>query len=162
MDITIKDLTEKKKLYRCLECDHLTTHEFICDDCFHRIYEEMNGEIKNGKIPSFNVFGDTSHYLSDSIVAHSELHDRKTHYGICSELNETYRKKNNDYGDSFKKSYDEFGVVSAIVRMSDKMERLKSLTTGTKAEVKDESLEDTILDLCNYGIMTVIEMRNRR
>lgn len=84
------------------------------------------------------------------------------HAEICRELNKTYTKKNNDYGDSFKKSYDEFGIVSAIVRMTDKMERLKTLTTGTKKEVKDESIEDTLLDLANYAIMTVIEMRNRR
>ena len=162
MDITIKDLTGKKKLNRCLQCDHLTGHNFICDDCFGKMHKKLNGEIKDGKIPSLNIFSATSNSISNSIVAHSELHDRKTHYGICSELNETYRKKNNDYGDSFKKSYDEFGIVSAIVRMSDKMERLKSLSGNTKMEVKDESLEDTILDLCNYGIMTVIEMRNRR
>ena len=50
---------------------------------------------------------------------------------------ETYKAKNYDYGNSFDKSMDEFGLTASVVRMSDKMERLKSLTKK-KAQVKDE------------------------
>jgi hypothetical protein len=37
------------------------------------------------------------------------------------------------------------------------MERLKSLTKK-KAQVKDESVKDTLLDLANYAIMTVMHL----
>ena len=78
------------------------------------------------------------------------------HDSICEELNEIYARKNHDYGDSFGKGYAEYGMVMAVIRLEDKLNRLKSLI---KAEslVKDESINDTLMDLANYAIMTVIE-----
>lgn len=76
---------------------------------------------------------------------------------IFKESLETYRAKNADYGDSFSKSYQEFGLTAPIVRMSDKMERLKSLSKA-EARVKDESIKDTLIDLGNYAFMTVVEL----
>ena len=78
------------------------------------------------------------------------------HASICEELNEIYAQKNHDYGDSFGKGYAEYGIVMAVIRLEDKLNRLKSLI---KAEslVKDESINDTLMDLANYAIMTVIE-----
>ena len=68
-----------------------------------------------------------------------------------------YESKNKDYGDSFSKSFKEFGIVAPVVRMSDKIERLKSLCKA-EAKVKDESIRDTLLDLANYALMTVVEL----
>ena len=76
---------------------------------------------------------------------------------LMREMLKTYRDKNADYGDSFAKSYEEFGLTAPVVRMSDKMERLKSLSKA-EARVKDESIRDTLIDLANYAIMTVIEL----
>ena len=78
------------------------------------------------------------------------------HADICKGLNEIYAQKNHDYGDSFGKGYTEYGMVMAVIRLEDKLNRLKSLI---KAEslVKDESINDTLMDLANYAIMTVIE-----
>lgn len=76
---------------------------------------------------------------------------------IMREMLKTYRDKNTDYGDSFAKSYEEFGLTAPVVRMSDKMERLKSLSKA-EAKVKDESKRDTLIDLANYAMMTVIEL----
>nr|DAK63910.1 MAG TPA: Nucleotide modification associated domain 1 [Caudoviricetes sp.] len=76
---------------------------------------------------------------------------------LMREMLKTYRDKNADYGDSFSKSYKEFGLVAPVVRMSDKMERIKALSKAD-AKVKDESIRDTLLDLANYAIMTVVEM----
>ena len=77
---------------------------------------------------------------------------------ITEGMLKTYTKKNQDYGNSFDKSMDEFGLMSAVVRMSDKMERLKSLVKKD-AKVKDESVEDTLLDLANYCVMTVMHLK---
>lgn len=75
---------------------------------------------------------------------------------------QTYIKKNIDYGDSFSKSYEEFGIVAPVVRISDKAERLKSLV-DKEPEVVVESFKDTLLDLGNYAFMTVLEidLKNR-
>ena len=83
----------------------------------------------------------------------------KIHAEICQELNKIYVKKNNDYGDSFGKSFKEFGMAMPCIRLDDKLNRLKSLTKGNTQMVNDESIEDSLLDLANYAIMTVIEMR---
>ena len=82
------------------------------------------------------------------------LHDE-----ICAELNTIYVAKNHDYGDSFGKSYAEYGMVMACIRLEDKLNRLKSLTKFGSQQVIDESIEDTLLDLANYAIMTVVERR---
>lgn len=82
------------------------------------------------------------------------------HKDICTELNEVYAKKNHDYGNSFGETFDKLGIISAVTRISDKYNRLVSLCTKPEEErkVKDESITDTLLDMANYCIMTVIEM----
>ena len=75
---------------------------------------------------------------------------------IVSELRDTYKKKNHDYGDSFTKSFSEFGLISVVVRMSDKLERLKTLCRN-EAQVS-ESIRDTVMDLANYAIMSAVEL----
>ena len=83
------------------------------------------------------------------------------HKEICNKLNEIYTAKNNDYGDSFGIGFKEYGMVMPVIRLEDKLSRLKSLTINNKvAQVKDESIQDTLLDLANYAIMTVIELNN--
>ena len=84
------------------------------------------------------------------------------HKKICSGLSEIYRKKNAAYGDSFGKTYRELGIISAVTRMEDKMNRIASLATGTKNEVTDESIKDTLGDLANYAIMTLIEIKGEQ
>lgn len=73
-------------------------------------------------------------------------------------LADMYQKKNSDYGDAFGKSLDKHGMKAAIVRMEDKLGRLDALTSGTDQQVFDEKLEDTVLDLANYAIMTAMYM----
>lgn len=83
------------------------------------------------------------------------------HKEICEELNKVYEQKNSDYGDSFGQTFDKLGVISAVTRITDKYNRLVSLCTKSEEErkVKDESIEDTLLDMANYCIMTLIELQ---
>lgn len=98
-----------------------------------------------------------------------ELNDMRHIFGsesgefrdITNSLTKIYQAKNQDYGNSFEKSLYKFGLVASIIRLSDKMNRIESLSQ-TKARVKDESIEDTLLDLANYAIMTVIWLRKSR
>lgn len=84
------------------------------------------------------------------------------HLEITMSLNQLYDSKGHDYGDSFGETYQKLGIISAITRISDKYNRLISLATKPEEErkVKDESIRDTLLDMANYCIMTVIEMEN--
>ena len=81
------------------------------------------------------------------------------HEKLCAELTETYRRKNHDYGDSFHQSYIEDGLTMAKIRIGDKYSRFKSLIKSDQM-VKDESIRDTLMDMANYCIMTVMEMEN--
>lgn len=80
---------------------------------------------------------------------------------IFEEMFSTYVKKNADYGNSFEKSIEKFGLVASAVRLSDKLERFSNLICND-AQVKDESIEDTLLDMANYAAMTVLYLRKTR
>ena len=80
------------------------------------------------------------------------------HMDICNDLNGLYQRKNHDYGDSFGEVYAEFGLISTCMRLTDKLKRLKSFAKGADMQVKDESIKDTLMDLANYSIMTLVEM----
>lgn len=81
------------------------------------------------------------------------------HSEITSNLKEIYQSKNADYGDAFGETFQKLGIVSAVTRISDKTNRLMSLTQNDR-QVEDETLEDTLMDLANYAIMTLIEMES--
>ena len=77
---------------------------------------------------------------------------------ILSNLEDTYKRKNSDYGNSVGDTYEKFGDISFLTRITDKYNRILSLADkGECGEVKDEALEDTILDLANYCLLWLVE-----
>ena len=92
----------------------------------------------------------------------NKLRDNIKSYALISEqMCNLYIKKNHDYGDSFSQSCDEFGLISPAIRLTDKLNRFKSLISKDSL-VTDESVEDTLLDLANYSIMTLMWMRKQK
>lgn len=79
---------------------------------------------------------------------------------ITEGMLEVFKRKNADYGNSFDKSLDEDGLLVAKVRLGDKYNRFSQLIKQSQ-QVDDESLEDTLLDMANYAIMTVMWMRGQ-
>lgn len=79
---------------------------------------------------------------------------------ITTNMFDLYKRKNADYGNSVAKTFDEYGLVSFLVRIEDKLNRVATLTkkSTTEQQVKDEKIEDTLLDLANYSIMALIEL----
>jgi hypothetical protein len=51
--------------------------------------------------------------------------------------------------------------VSFLVRLEDKLNRARTLSKQT-ALVNDEKIEDTLLDMANYAILAVIELRQEK
>lgn len=76
------------------------------------------------------------------------------------ELLQTFVDKNTDYGNSFESSLEEYGLIAAIIRMDDKMGRLRTLIKS-EAKVKDESISDTLRDLSNYALMASVWLDNK-
>lgn len=79
---------------------------------------------------------------------------------ITKEMVELFEKKNNNYGNSFSKLYQEFGALSGLVPLHNKLERITSLVKGAKNNF--ESIEDSLIDLANYSIMLLIETKKER
>lgn len=81
---------------------------------------------------------------------------------ILKEMSEVHQRKNADYGNNFHKRYEKYGFLTALLRLTDKMERLENIYEKGEIQVKDESVEDTLLDLANYAVMTIVELRNNK
>lgn len=79
------------------------------------------------------------------------------HTLVCAELTDLYLAKNHDYGDSFNRTFDELGIISAVTRISDKVYRMQTLIQKEQ-KVTDETLRDVFIDTANYCIMTVMKM----
>lgn len=63
-------------------------------------------------------------------------------------------RKQLDYG---PRNISGFGVFGIMVRMNDKMERLKTLFgTGKRKAAKNESIKDSLRDISNYGNIALL------
>lgn len=128
-------------------------------------YEDLIGRLHYAL--EKGVSGEAMTPIKDVIHALKQLGQRpvlednvQQFINITTSMAKTYAAKNHDYGNSFEQSLDKFGIVASIVRMGDKMNRIESLSKK-EAEVKDESIKDTLLDLANYAIMTVMWMNKK-
>lgn len=105
--------------------------------------EELNGADTDGDIRIPKVY---SHKPNDN-----EARFKK----ITKEMVDLYSRKNTDYGGSFDESLDEDGLLVAKIRMKDKLNRFSQLIDNDGL-VEDESLRDTLIDLANYSVMTIM------
>lgn len=79
------------------------------------------------------------------------------HQLICKDLHDLYKKKNADYGNSFADIFAEVGMAYAYGHMAEKLCRVRSLMNNPAA-VKGESMRDSLVDLANYALLTVVEL----
>lgn len=86
----------------------------------------------------------------------------RQHAAVCNELNALFARKNADYGDAFHTSFLEEGLAMARIRLGDKLARFKNLSRSNVQMVSDESIRDTLIDLANYAVMTVMELDNAK
>lgn len=81
---------------------------------------------------------------------------------VTINLRNLYDAKNLDYGDSFGQSFQKWGLPMSCIRLGDKLNRLESFAQKKDMQVDDESVEDTLMDMANYAIMTLVEMNMRK
>jgi hypothetical protein len=77
------------------------------------------------------------------------------HQLLCLNALELMKKKNVDYGgdtDPFR-NFHTFGELGILVRLSDKLARLRTYCERGELKIKDESVEDTIIDAINYLVL---------
>lgn len=75
---------------------------------------------------------------------------------IVNEMANLYTKKNNNYGDSFGKLFQDLGPIAGLVPLHNKLDRLTNLVRGGQNDF--ESIEDTLKDLACYAVMNLIAM----
>lgn len=83
--------------------------------------------------------------------------DEKLEYAwleVMVEIFEVFQTKQHDYGPS---NISDMGINGVMTRVYDKVARLKQLSTST--EPQNESLEDTWIDLTDYGVIALLVRR---
>lgn len=89
------------------------------------------------------------------------MKDDKDAEVILNELFAILTKKHADYG-PLNIAHAPGGAMNGLmVRMHDKMARLKNLTYNNNATPNYESIEDTLIDLANYAIIGLLVQRGQ-
>ena len=86
-------------------------------------------------------------------------HNLAEYQKISKELEETYFKKNTDYENVFEESLNEYGVKVGAIRVTEKQKRIEQLSKSELDKESIERLEDSLGDLANYCIMTMMWLR---
>ena len=123
----------------------------------------ISGQFRNHEdaiIKAYEIIsmGTEREQIMENNVIETKPMNVQKHMEIATELNQLYERKNRDYGDSFHISFLEEGMAMARIRLGDKLNRFKTLTKSDQQMVTDESIRDTLIDLANYAIMTVMEL----
>ena len=75
---------------------------------------------------------------------------------ITKNMLKIFKQKNHDYGNSFEQSLNDEGIAASRIRLRDKWNRFVQLSRGRNAQVNEESIQDTLLDMASYAIMTIM------
>ena len=80
------------------------------------------------------------------------------HKLLCDKARLLMQDKNHDYADSSDpfSNFRSFGALGILVRLSDKLARLRSYESKGELRVKSESLEDTVIDVINYVVLYMV------
>lgn len=88
---------------------------------------------------------------------------------IQKEMYEMFAAKHMDYGlqnislggDLAKENDKKFSLTGLAIRLTDKISRLRNLLTNGRNFVKGEGMEDTFIDVANYGIIGLLVGRDK-
>ena len=89
---------------------------------------------------------------------------------IQKEMYEMFAAKHMDYGlnnialggDVINNNDDkQFSLTGLCIRLTDKISRLKNLLINGKSFVEGEGIQDTFIDIANYGIIGLLVGRNK-
>jgi hypothetical protein len=89
---------------------------------------------------------------------------------IQKEMYEMFAAKHMDYGlnnialggDIVNNSDDkQFSLTGLCIRLTDKISRLKNLLINGRSFVEGEGMQDTFIDIANYGIIGLLVGRNK-
>ena len=130
-------------------------------------WHEMQDEAKSKKIKEF-----ADDEVNQTIaIFEDEYPELASEFKqIQSEMYEMFARKHMDYGlnnialggDIINNQDDKkFSLTGLAIRLTDKISRLKNLLLNGKNYVKGEGMEDTFIDIANYGIIGLLVGRDK-
>lgn len=140
-------------------CGKMVEPEKNTDDLLKEWQERVLAEdfTSSNNVCSFLI---GKYYSNPANVYHNQNSETDRFKKITDEMSDTYKAKNQDYGNSFSNLFKECGMTYAYGHMKEKLERVKSLMKD-EAKVKGEGMKDSLLDLANYAILTVMELERK-
>lgn len=153
------DLQEDKMYGRCSSIDDMLPFRGTLD-FIENIDEDGDYHLANNNNPY--VWNEE---MLEPVVIKDDLKESTTpkmdrlgiYQYLLNNLEETYKAKNNDYGNSFADIYEKFGCVSFLVRITDEYNKLLTLCDPNIPEQRVKKIDDTILDLANYCLLWLVE-----
>ena len=132
---------------------HLVSLDYIMKNGEKAVSSQKESELRRDDDKDFFLL-----YKSEAeSIAMRLKADGSTFRDITDEMYDTYKAKNKDYDDSFHQLFEECGMTYAYGHLKEKLVRMKSLMKD-EAKVKGESMRDSLLDLANYAILTIMEL----
>lgn len=149
--------------YPCNECEvygsNSNYEKIDCKQCVYNV----------GSVASYpcvdcigNDFGNVGEKNGNYFYAIENTDEKPTltHEMVCNWLTEIYKQKNAAYGDSFHELYKKLGITSCVTQIAHKNNRLCNLVKNPTVDTKGETVKDTLLDMANYCILTIMELEN--
>lgn len=82
-----------------------------------------------------------------------------TFENIAKEMVALQKRKNHDYGNAYYENLEDEQLAAARIAIGNKWRRFKHLSAITDKGEVNESLEDTLIDMASYALMTIQWMR---
>ena len=133
-------------------------------DIIKKFNEMSDREIMDAKNMSGTTVSKTVEEFENEYPELSEEFKR-----ISEEMYELFAAKHMDYGlnnislggDLTNANDKNFSLTGLAIRLTDKISRLRNLLINGKNYVKGEGMEDTFMDISNYGIIGLLVGRNK-
>ena len=132
------------------------------------IMNAKSGILKNSKKIKVYMDDEINQIITTFEEEYPELAEEFTN--IQQEQYEMFARKHLDYGlnnialggDIVNNSDDKkFALTGLAIRLTDKISRLKNLLVNGRSFVKGEGMEDTFIDIANYGIIGLLVGRDK-
>ena len=133
-----------------------------------KAYEDLISEKEFDKLVQENPDGITVSLAVETFE--NEYPELSEEYKrISEEMYEMFARKHMDYGlnnialggDLKSEDDKKFSLTGLCIRLTDKISRLKNLLINGKNYVRGEGMEDTFIDIANYGIIGLLVGRDK-
>jgi hypothetical protein len=127
------------------------------DDVISRMNKLKRAELKG--VALREVLTDLA--LDVTGLAEEEEGGDETFDGLLDHMRRLHQAKNADYGNSYDLAPALLGIpahLGLLARMTDKLARACRIAQRGNACVTDEGLRDTLLDLANYALLTILAL----